>query len=45
MRRVLLCRHYFKLPGDHVSLIQCDMAEHFGNVIGQWLETVKVSRA
>jgi hypothetical protein len=35
-------RQYFKLPGEHVSLIQCDMAERMSSAIGQWLETVKV---
>lgn len=36
-------RQYFKLPGDHVALIQCDMAERMSSAIGQWLETVKVN--
>eukprot|EP00878_Enallax_costatus_P045707 GHUV01055164.1.p1 GENE.GHUV01055164.1~~GHUV01055164.1.p1 ORF type:complete len:246 (+),score=98.16 GHUV01055164.1:35-739(+) len=33
-------KSYFKLPGEHVSLIQCDM-ENISSAIGQWLETVK----
>jgi hypothetical protein len=35
-------RQYFKLPGEFVSLIQCDVAERISSAIGQWLETVKV---
>ncbi|WIA10273.1 hypothetical protein OEZ85_010471 [Tetradesmus obliquus] len=35
-------KQYFKLPGEHVSLIQCDLAARMASAIGQWLETVKV---
>jgi hypothetical protein len=35
-------RQYFKLPGEFVSLIQCDVAQRISSAIGQWLETVKV---
>jgi hypothetical protein len=36
-------RQYFKLPGEFVSLIQCDIAQRISSAVGQWLETVKVN--